>query len=466
MDIAEKLKEPTKLAKRSPGGSGWKGTIYRAVFKRSSTFALSIAVGCFIFEKAVDDGCDAFFDWWNKGKLWKDIEAQSFRPKTVEMSSPSAVSTSGFTCLNCRVKFINGDLQRDHYKSHWHRYNLKRKVVGFEPVTAEQFEERVREQNALAVLQERTSKESSYCQTCRKSFNTEKALENHLHSKKHLDSVSSSDGTPVVTTSERKPSASEANDDIEIEEVDSDEWEGDPIPSTDCLFCSFHSASLEKNLDHMTTKHSFFIPEIEYIVDLDGLITYLGEKVGCGMRCLWCNERGRRFYSTLAAQRHMRDKGHCKIPHDSGEDLLEFADFYDFSPSYPEGFGTEDADEELPPMMMESYEASSTKVDEDDGGDGFLKLPSGSTIGHRALFRYFKQNPRPERAQGKGTRKIHSEIIGQYKALGYSGSQLEVVQKKARDLHFMRKSLAKSYVTLGVKANKLQKHFRVQHATN
>lgn len=47
------------------------------------------------------------------------------------------------------------------------------------------------------------------------------------------------------------------------------------IPVTDCLFCPHHSRSLTKNVAHMTKIHSFFIPDIEYLVDLRGLIKYL-----------------------------------------------------------------------------------------------------------------------------------------------------------------------------------------------
>ena len=80
--------------------------------------------------------------------------------------------------------------------------------------------------------------------------------------------------------------AEEAMDDEEIEEVDSDEWdeinpedEGDPIPRTDCFFCMHHSSTLEKNAIHMSTDHSFFVPDVEYLLDLPGLFEYLGAKV-------------------------------------------------------------------------------------------------------------------------------------------------------------------------------------------
>ena len=50
---------------------------------------------------------------------------------------------SAYTCITCRVAFADADLQRGHYKTDWHRYNLKRKVAEMPPVTAENFQERV-----------------------------------------------------------------------------------------------------------------------------------------------------------------------------------------------------------------------------------------------------------------------------------------------------------------------------------
>lgn len=60
------------------------------------------------------------------------------------------------------------------------------------------------------------------------------------------------------------------------------------VPVTDCLFCSHHSKSLLKNLAHMTKVHSFFIPDLEFLVDLRGLIQYLGEEVDSGVHFELC----------------------------------------------------------------------------------------------------------------------------------------------------------------------------------
>ena len=275
-----------------------------------------------------------------------------------------------FTCISCHVAFKEAAIQREHYKTDWHRYNLKRKVADLPPVTAEAFQERVLEQRAQTAKQEALQTFSTYCQCCRKKFGSQKSYENHLQSKKHQDNVllKPSSGKPIEEVRI-------ANSDEEMEEVSSEEWEDEeePIPSTSCFFCKNHSESIEDNCRHMSEGHSFFIPDLEYVSDLEGLLTYIGERIGQGHICLWCGHLGRQFPSTEAVQKHMVDKGHCKMYHE-GEVLLEYSDYYDYSSSYPEEGNVDDEVEEN--IITDS---------------GFiLVLPSGSTIGHRSLYRYYR----------------------------------------------------------------------------
>jgi pre-60S factor REI1 len=86
--------------------------------------------------------------------------------------------------MTCRVGFRDADLQRDHYKSDWHRYNLKRKIVSLPPVTADNFAERVAIQEAQQA--EANKDTSQYCSVCKKSFGNDKAFQTHILSKKHL----------------------------------------------------------------------------------------------------------------------------------------------------------------------------------------------------------------------------------------------------------------------------------------
>ncbi|XP_066459884.1 cytochrome b-c1 complex subunit 9 [Eleutherodactylus coqui] len=49
-------------------------TVYRSVFRRTSTFALSIVLGVVLFERAFDQGADLLFERLNQGKMWKHIK--------------------------------------------------------------------------------------------------------------------------------------------------------------------------------------------------------------------------------------------------------------------------------------------------------------------------------------------------------------------------------------------------------
>lgn len=55
----------------------------------------------------------------------------------------------------------------------------------------------------------------------------------------------------------------------------------------------------------------------------------LGDKVGQGKMCLWCNDRSKIFRTVKAAQQHMVDKGHCMLLFE-GDALAEYADYYDY----------------------------------------------------------------------------------------------------------------------------------------
>ena len=186
--------------------------------------------------------------------------------------------------MTCQVRFTDHDLHRAHFKGDWHRYNLKRKVAQLPVVSAEAFEERRAAHETESKIVEKSDQRdtSNYCVACGKNFKNPKAYENHIQSRKHQEMILKFDKEPVVKAApveSEDDEDMEDEEDMEIEEVDSDEWEDDPIESTDCLFCSHHSSNIDKNLNHMTTTHSFFLPDPEYISDLEGLIEYLGAKV-------------------------------------------------------------------------------------------------------------------------------------------------------------------------------------------
>lgn len=103
------------------------------------------------------------------------------------------------------------------------------------------------------------------------------------------------------------------------------------IPLPKCLFCNYNSPTFKLNIMHMTKYHSMFIPEQAYLIDLEGLITWLYGKIQDFHQCLYCHKiKG----SAEATQTHMRDVGHCKIAFEAEQDMIEVGQFYDFSSTY------------------------------------------------------------------------------------------------------------------------------------
>lgn len=214
------------------------------------------------------------------------------------------------------------------------------------------------------------------------------------------------------------------------------------LSTSECLFCPSTSASLEENLTHMSLSHSFFVPDADYLVDLPGLITYLGEKIAVGNICIFCNAKSREFRTLEAVRKHMADKCHCKIAYDSENDRLEISDYYDFSGSYPdaesrkskeEDSGRNPGDEWEDIEDDESVDADKVvEVETDEerlpgnqityGDTEYeLVLPSGARIGHRSMRRYYTQSfhfsPRSDKDADSGVALVRRLLADKNAAL-------------------------------------------------
>ncbi|KAI0035853.1 C2H2 type zinc-finger-domain-containing protein [Vararia minispora EC-137] len=375
-----------------------------------------------------------------------------------------------FTCLSCTIAFLTAEEQRVHYRSDHHRYNMKRRVAGLPPVSVAVFNQKIleRRQETAVML----SPKGSTCETCNKSYTTENAYRSHMQSKKHKENefkvlsqpklAAESETMPALSADADEPIASTSTTSLEPATshqngasltVNAEATEEEVNLTLDqkiaaarsrlspahCLFCTSVSPSLEENLTHMSLAHSFFIPDAEYLVDLPGLITYLGEKVAVGNVCLYCNGRGREFRTIEAVRKHMVDKSHCKIAYEREADMLEIADFYDFTTSYPdweerakrkeekrrlreerrqerearaaedeweddedvEGDADEVVDEVTAPEDSDTEESDEDESSDEDSlpdnqityGDSSyeLVLPNGRRLVHRSMARYVKQ---------------------------------------------------------------------------
>ncbi|KAK9283190.1 hypothetical protein L1049_011426 [Liquidambar formosana] len=139
----------------------------------------------------------------------------------------------GLTCNACNKEFQDDSEQKLHYKSEWHRYNLKRKVAGVPGVTEALFLAR---QSALAEERNKLSETPMLysCGLCSKGYRSSKAHAQHLESRSHIMRASQgvsheADGNTIIKPLSRRA----ANNKLPVQRVvdneeseeSGDEWE-------------------------------------------------------------------------------------------------------------------------------------------------------------------------------------------------------------------------------------------------
>ncbi|DBA00514.1 TPA: hypothetical protein N0F65_006418 [Lagenidium giganteum] len=393
-----------------------------------------------------------------------------------------------FTCTACRLSFDTPAGQKEHFRSDWHRYNLKRKVVELPPVTEEQFnarmakvvqEQQARQQNdpKQKQLQKREEikksgvKTMTKCVACKKTFTSDNAYENHLASKKHIGNAKKNPAMgDAVETIAKKVELVSVDDKEAQEQEDAAAEDGAvgetmsleeykktvPLAKEDCIFCSHHAEDFDSCLNHMLKEHGFFIPDVECLVDIEGLVGYLAGKVKLGHFCLYCNGKGKTFRSYQDVQKHMTALSHCKILYEEDDDLEELLDFYDFSKQYENAKAAEgDAEEaewetDSEASIDDDEEVVEEEVDEEEDEDdntntievsetGELVLASGRRIGRREFRRYYKQRFRPEENRESVLAATKERLLLAYQTAGVDTSAGTTALSTAFVANFMRR---------------------------
>lgn len=277
------------------------------------------------------------------------------------------------------------------------RYNLKRRVTSLPPISSEVFTEKVLQAQATSSAAATKAAYEKTCTACQRTYFSQNAYQNHVGSQKHkaklaeakeeqVNDEASSVMSSTFSLGEPVPTSEKIDSDAEGDLIEVLEGVGkfhvrdiptathqpsQPQPSTiddtksttssvaaaaadevsvesslmRCLFCNFDSQSVSLNAVHMEKTHGMFIPEKPYLVDLEGLIESLREKIHYLHECLYC---GKLKPTVFGLQTHMRDKGHCKIPFETEDEQLEIGEFFDFRSTYSDDEDESDSEDALP----------------------------------------------------------------------------------------------------------------------
>ncbi|KAF5456600.1 hypothetical protein F2P56_026067 [Juglans regia] len=401
----------------------------------------------------------------------------------------------GLTCNSCNQQFKDEAEQKLHYKSEWHRYNLKRKVAGVPGVTEVLFLAR---ESALT-QEKQQSRETPMlysCGLCGKGYRSSKAHAQHLKSQTHV--TLASQGTdrqeeekaiikPLPHRVVSKPpqrrevnnEESEESDDEweevdpeddlvgeatksltelnvhdiaannDIDDVDDDDDEHEELDPSSCFMCDLKHDTIESCIVHMHKQHGFFIPDIEYLKDPKGFLTYLGLKVKRDFMCLYCNDRCYPFSSLEAVRKHMVAKSHCKVHYGDGdeEDEAELDDFYDYSSSYVDEDGKQ---------LVASGDMDNT-VELGTGGAELIitrrsdEGTSTKTFGSREYLRYYRQKPRPSPMNNA---VIIAALASRYRSMGLATVQSREQMVRMKVMKQMNRSGVEAMPSkIGMKSN-------------
>ena len=411
--------------------------------------------------------------------------------------------TSSFTCNTCDIRFVTADLQRQHMKTDWHRYNLKRRVAQLPSISSEMFAEKVLSQQNQSDEDEEDEfgfhinhrKSSKGSKQLTKKFLKKQAKFNELRKAREEDeeshvravspaSISSEFSQFSLGDSENLSVNNDTDTGSELNYTDTSEFtdlditaddeeysdsdmesneELDVTPITHCFFCGVNNKEIETNVKHMFNSHGLYIPERSFLVDLEGLLAFLSEIFTADLECLVCGFLGKNLESI---RQHLRSKGHCRIPYESKEEKAIIAEFYDFyvdesntkSKTNKKVTFTESSDSD--DGVLVDVPSSSSDLDDSNANinDNYsvvhvdksgveLTLPTGSRIGHRSMARYYRQNIAVPRDLAESEKTV--AVVDRRFAPGLSYHDVSKQEKETRRLaqhsknDYIRKS--KSY---------------------
>eukprot|EP00873_Tetraselmis_striata_P002453 jgi/Tetstr1/422717/TSEL_013514.t1 len=383
----------------------------------------------------------------------------------------------GFYCSTSGTTFASKEALAEHYRSDFHRYNLKRKVAGLPPVTREWFDARKAQLASSDAAKSAAAERVWICPLTKKKFSSEKTYEAHTRSRKYRDllkqrGISGEPPAPVValrggseapaSTAGAAPAAeaaaaarpdgagysvkpvgpaaapkaapgkAAAEGNMDAEGDDSSGWEtasdeggegGEAWDPRRSLFDNHMSASLEDNLAYMWKNYGFYLPDSDSLADPAGLVAYLGLKLTEGRVPLYTHgddASARQFPSLHAVQRHMVDTNQCRLAWEGNAE--EYEEWYDYGEEEGQGQGEGmEVDGGAGPLAVAGGPPREAGLGAGGyelvvGGDGGGGGGGGrKVLGSREFAQFYRQRHRP--ADGRAS-VAAAAVAAQYRALG------------------------------------------------
>jgi len=323
---------------------------------------------------------------------------------------------------------------REHYKSNFHRFNLKRKTAGLRPVPLQLFEKKLKEMQNPTV---EAKGDKHLKQDSKKRTKTNKPNENQDGAGQAEQGQIKPSIAKPATKAPNALSSLPAREMTEEEMIDHKIATAVKLTSKQSLFDNKEFDSMERNIKYMTKQFGFFFPFAEQLRDVERLLLYLGQKISIGNTCLYC-EKG--FHSMTSVRDHMVAKSHCMMQWDDKEEYAEFYDFPKDNLAYVDNIDEDGNILDTEKIFIQP-------------GTGQLVLAEGKkVIGHRAFKTYYNQSLHTQAHQ-----QLVRSLMQEHKRLVQIEHQ-KGVNVSAREYQRRQDISLKT----GLQANR-QKHYREQN---
>ncbi|XVF04857.1 hypothetical protein REPUB_Repub05bG0121400 [Reevesia pubescens] len=202
----------------------------------------------------------------------------------------------GLTCNACNKEFFDDAEQKLHYKSDWHRYNLKRKHL----------KSRIHIQRASQGTNHPEEEKAIVKPLPRRAVNRPPPPRYRNDDESEDEWMEVDQEEDLVAQATNSLTDLNVNEQATGDDMDTDNDKEEELDPCCCFMCDLDHDTIKSCMIHMHQFHGFFIPDVEYLNDPEGLLTYLGLKVKRDFMCLYCNERCHPFTSLEAVRKHMQ----------------------------------------------------------------------------------------------------------------------------------------------------------------
>lgn len=230
-----------------------------------------------------------------------------------------------YNCYTCNIQIYNYSFFRYHFKSEWHKYNLKRKLLNLNAVNEVTFNEKVHSltKGGSGPVSGSGDDPANSNQCAHKKHSNGKKKKEKKNQAELCSGKKTSNGSNCTNNNceAQKIKYATKEDVLMTKNVKYD----NPLV---CFFDNRIFNSVEENIKHMNDNYTFYIPDLKYVTNLKKILLTIGKKIYEENICIYCFRHSK---CVKSLQSHMICKSHTKLHADF---FIFIQKYYDFSKSY------------------------------------------------------------------------------------------------------------------------------------